>query len=96
MTHSGHDGEEASGIEQPWPGACPQSGGQVHRVAGDTRPKVKVKAPEQSEKKLLLAVSEDQWLGSSAWPRSVQNLEGGLFRRLHSYIANTLANTYAD
>ena len=28
-----------------------------------TRPKVKVKAPEQSEKKLLLAVSEDQWLG---------------------------------
>jgi hypothetical protein len=25
-----------------------------------TRPKVKVKAPEQSEKKLLLAVSEDQ------------------------------------
>ena len=28
MTHSGHDGEEASGIEQPWPGACPQMGGE--------------------------------------------------------------------
>ena len=27
------------------------------------RAKPKVKAPEQPEKKLLLAISEDQWLG---------------------------------
>ena len=31
--------------------------------SGRRRAKPKVKAPEQPEKKLLLAVSEDQWLG---------------------------------
>jgi hypothetical protein len=31
--------------------------------SGRRRAKTKIKAPEQPEKKLLLAVSEDQWLG---------------------------------
>jgi len=46
--HDRRDGEEASGIEQPWPGACPQRGGEsLGSPAYKAQVKVKVKAPER-------------------------------------------------
>ena len=59
MTHSGHDGEEASGMSSLGQVLAPKAEASPSGRRR-TRPKVKVKAPEQSEKKLLLAVSEDQ------------------------------------
>ena len=60
-----------------------------------TRPKVKLKAPEQSEKKLLLAVSEDQWLGLKRIGLDQRKtLKAVCLDALHRQAH--LANTYAD
>jgi hypothetical protein len=91
MTHSGHDGEERVGLS---------SLGQVLAPKGEaspsgrrrTRPKVKVKAPEQSEKKLLLAVSEDQWLGLKRIGLDQRKtLKAVCLDAFDAYIANTLS-----
>jgi hypothetical protein len=84
-----HDGEKRVGLSSPGQVLAPKAEASP---SGRRRTRPKVKAPEQSEKKLLLAVSEVQWLGLKRIGLDQRKtLKAVCLDAFDAYIANTLS-----